>query len=175
MRAMRWPIGKAMVALAASPLLIGGVGQRSNFDSRLLAAHNRERAVMAVPPLQWDADLAEGAADWARHLSRTGRFEHSPDDPRREPIGENIWGGTPRAYLPESMVGLWVAEKSQFKPGTFPNNSRSGRLEDVTHYTQLVWKRTTHVGCGASAVGKEEILVCRYRTAGNVYGQAVLS
>lgn len=174
---MRVPLrstGRLLLMVAASPLLIGSLGPRTSFDDRLLAAHNRERLAMAVPPLQWDPELAQGAARWADHLSRSGRFEHSPDDPQAEPVGENIWGGTPRAYMPESMVGLWIAEKEHFRPGTFPNNSRSGRLEDVTHYTQLIWRRTTHVGCASSSAGAEEVMVCRYRTAGNVYGQAVL-
>jgi hypothetical protein len=166
--------GRLVVVAAVSPLLIGSVGLRTQFEDRLLAAHNRERSAMSVPMLRWDPELARGASSWAAHLSRSGKFEHSPDDPRREPVGENIWGGTPKAFAPESMVGLWIAEKRQFKAGTFPNNSRSGRLEDVTHYTQLIWRRTTHVGCAGSDVGNEEVVVCRYRTAGNVYGQDVL-
>jgi hypothetical protein len=104
-----------VVVAAASPLLIGSVGLRTQFEDRLLAAHNRERYAMSVPMLQWDPKLARGASTWAAHLSRSGKFEHSPDDPRREPVGENIWGGTPKAYAPESMVGLWIAEKRQFK------------------------------------------------------------
>lgn len=174
MRKRRHSLGRLLLVAAASPLLIGSVGLRTNFEGRLLAAQNRERSAMAVPPLQWDAELARGAADWADHLSRTGKFEHSPDDPQQGPLGENLWGGTPNAYLPESMVGLWIAEKRHFKAGTFPHNSRSGRMEDVTHYTQLIWRKTTHVGCAASIIGPEEVIVCRYRTAGNIYGQAVL-
>jgi len=164
---------RMLVLAAAMPALIGSTGWRTGFDQRVLAAQNRERAVMAVPPLQWDPVLAQGAEDWARHLSRSGRFEHSPNDPTAAPEGENIWGGTPGYYAPEDMVGLWVAEKAHFKPGVFPATSRSGRVEDVSHYTQLVWARTTHVGCGVNSEGGEEILVCRYRTAGNVIGEKV--
>jgi uncharacterized protein YkwD len=174
MRAQQRSFVRLILLACASPLLIGSLGPRTNFDDRLLAAHNRERLSVAVPPLQWDARLAAGAGEWADHLSRSGKFEHSPDLPGQEPEGENIWGGTPQRYLPESMVGLWIAEKRFYKPGTFPANSRSGRLQDVTHYTQVIWRRTTHVGCGARISGSEEILVCRYRTAGNIYGQAVL-
>lgn len=160
--------------LAATPLLIGSLGPRTNFNERLLAAQNRERAMVQVPPLAWDEDLAKGAGQWAKHLSRTGRFEHSPDAPGAEPQGENIWGGTPGYYLPENMVGLWAAEKRAFAPGIFPYASRTRRVEDVSHYTQLIWRRTTHVGCATSAAGAEEILVCRYRTAGNVIGEEIL-
>jgi len=171
----RFPVlPRLALLLAASPLLIGSLGPRTNFNDRLLAAQNRERALMQVPPLAWDDNLERGAAQWADHLSRTGRFEHSPDAPGAEPQGENIWGGTPGYYLPENMVGLWVAEKKAFRAGIFPYASTTRRVEDVSHYTQLIWRRTTHVGCASSAAGAEEILVCRYRTAGNVLGQEIL-
>jgi hypothetical protein len=129
---------------------------------------------MGVPPLRWDDELAAGARVWARHLSRTGTFRHSPDPPGAEPEGENIWGGTPGYYLPENMVGLWIAEKRHFKPGLFPFSSRTGRVEDVSHYTQLIWRQSRKVGCAVSAAGAEEILVCRYSSAGNVVGQKIL-
>lgn len=167
------PLLRALVMLAAAPLLVGSLGFRTNFDERVLTAHNRERDAVGVGALQWDADLATGAREWATYLSHTGKFQHSPDEPGiRE--GENIWGGTPGHYLPEAMIGLWIAEKKFFKPGLFPATSRSGRVEDVSHYTQLVWRSTTHVGCGVSSSGAEEVLVCRYRTAGNIVGQSVL-
>jgi hypothetical protein len=167
-------VSRLALLLAATPLLIGSLGPRTNFNERLLAAQNRERALMAVPPLAWDDGLAKGAAEWADHLSRSGRFEHSPDNPTAAPEGENIWGGTPGYYLPENMVGLWTAEKRQFRPGVFPDASATRHVEDVSHYTQMVWRRTTHVGCATSSAGAEEILVCRYSTAGNVIGEKVL-
>lgn len=174
MRIRRGVVTRLFLLMSTMPFFVGSTGLRSNFNERILAAQNREREKMAVPPLQWDEKLAAGAADWAHHLSATGRFEHSPDTNDVDPEGENIWGGTPGYYLPENMVGLWVAEKKNFKPGIFPANSRSGQVEDVSHYTQLVWRRTTHVGCALSAAGAEEILVCRYSSSGNVIGQHVL-
>lgn len=154
----------------AAPLLMGALGPRQNFDARILAAHNRERYSIGVPPLQWDPALAAEAEQWAQQLARTGKFEHSPDDPRR-PEGENLWAGTAGYYPPESMVDLWVGEKRDFKPGVFPNNSRSGDVESVGHYTQLIWARTTDVGCGLASGGSEDILVCRYKQAGNIMGE----
>ncbi len=164
---------RALLLMAAAPVVTGSLGPRTNFDERVLAAHNRERSKLAVAPLDWDAELAADAARWARHLSTSGRFEHSPDEPGAEPRGENIWGGTAGRYQPETMVGLWIQEKQQYRAGTFPNNSRSGRVEDVSHYTQLIWARTRRVGCAINAEGEEEILVCRYSSAGNVPGQPV--
>jgi hypothetical protein len=161
----------AIVIAAASPLLISGTTFRADFNDRLLAAHNAERAAVGVPPLKWNDELAADARQWAKELAASGRFEHSADDPNKPVEGENLWAGTPRAFSPEDMVGLWAAERKDYRPGVFPNNSRSGNVEDVGHYTQLIWRSSGEVGC-ASAVGShEEVLVCRYSDAGNVYGE----
>jgi hypothetical protein len=106
---------------------------------------------------------------------RLGRFEHSPanhDDPDVQ--GENLWGGTPGAFGPEDMVGYWIAEKRDYKPGIFPAVSRSGRLENVGHYTQVIWRDTARVGCAIASGPREEVLVCRYSEGGNVIGRAVI-
>ena len=165
-------ITAALALVCLSPALQGGLGARQNFEERLLAAHNRERNLIGVAALSWDPALARSARDWARYLARTGKFEHSPDDPWwAEPQGENLWAGTVDYYQPESMVGLWAAEKRNFKSGVFPNNSRTGRVESVGHYTQLIWGKTGAVGCALERGREEDVLVCRYTQAGNVVGE----
>ena len=160
----------SVALLLCSPLLMGGTVARADFNARLLTAQNAQRAAMHVPPMVWNDALAKDARVWARELAATGRFEHSPDDAAEEPQGENLWAGTPRAFSPEAMVALWSAERRDYRPGVFPNNSRSGDIENVGHYTQMIWRSTHQVGC-ATAVGRsEEFLVCRYSDAGNVYG-----
>lgn len=154
------------------PLVTGSIDHRGSFDDRLLAAHNRERALLGIPPLRWNAQLAVGAQQWSDHLARTGTFAHSPDGPDTVPLGENIWGGTPDRFEPEQMVGLWLREKQHFRPGRFPDNSRTSDVTDVAHYTQLVWRDTREVGCALSR-GDEAILVCRYSKPGNIMGQSV--
>ena len=162
--------GRILVVLL-TPLLLGAMGPRANFESRLLAAHNRERTALGVPPLQWDEHLATGARLWADHLATEELFQHSPDQAGKQPIGENIWGGTPGRFSPERMVGLWIAEKDKFKEGVFPASSTTGRVEDVSHYTQVVWRDSRRVGCAISSGSREEILVCRYSRAGNIIGK----
>jgi len=71
----------------------------------------------------------------------------------------------------EAMVALWGSEKVDYRPGIFPNNSRSGDVERVGHYTQLIWRSSRRVGCAAAVGQDEEFLVCRYSEAGNVMGQ----
>jgi hypothetical protein len=159
----------AALALAA-PLLTGATGRLTSLEARLLAAHNRERSAAGIAPLAWDAELAAEAASWGGQLAAAGAFEHediSDDDPQ----GENLWAGTSGAYAPEEMVEGWIEEKKYFRPGRFPDNSATGDYADVGHYTQLMWRDTDRVGCALAAGAEEEVLVCRYRTAGNVVGE----
>lgn len=164
-------IAGRVALLLAAPILLGSLGPRDRFEERLLAAHNRERVAAGLAPLRWNPQLANAAGGWARQLAASGRFEHSPDEPHSRPQGENLWAGTAGYFQPEAMVGLWIAEKRNFKPGTFPDNSRTGRVEAVSHYTQLMWRRTDQVGCAIRRGRAEEVLVCRYSEAGNVLGE----
>jgi uncharacterized protein YkwD len=164
-------IGAAALLAVLSVPLVGSTGLDNAFDSRLLAAHNRERTAAGIQPLAWNRDLAADAAEWAATLADMNDLEHAEDEDENNPQGENLWLGTRAAYSPEEMVGMWIAEKSAFKPGVFPNNSRTGNLEDVGHYTQLMWRDTAQVGCAKSGNEENEVLVCRYSTAGNVIGE----
>jgi uncharacterized protein YkwD len=151
---------------------MGGVDLTVNREARLLAAHNRERDAFGIPLLRWDTQLEASAARWGQHLKKVGKLVHyetEPDD--EDPEGENLWAGTRGYYSPEAMVGLWVEEKKHFKPGRFPNNSRTGRVDDIGHYTQLMWRSTTHVGCAVTQNSREDFLVCRYSEGGNVLGE----
>jgi uncharacterized protein YkwD len=161
------------VALAAcSPLLMGASSLSSGFETRILAAHNRERASLDIAPLHWNAELAADAQKWANHLAATGAFKHAPER-IDEPQGENLWAGTRNAFVVESRVGAWIREKSHFKQGVFPHNSTTGDVEDVGHYTQLIWRDTHKVGCAQATGTREDFLVCRYSSAGNYIGERV--
>jgi hypothetical protein len=162
----------AVALLVSSPFSIGATGLTTNLEQRLLAAHNRERGELGVPHLAWDQSLARSAGRWAEQLGRQGEFGHAPAAERDGGSqGENLWAGTRASFTPEAMVNGWIEEKRYFKPGPFPNNSKTGQVTDVGHYTQLVWSRSTRVGCAVAQSRVEDILVCRYSAAGNVHGQ----
>lgn len=158
------------ILASAAPFLLSAQGMRTNFDSRLLASHNRERIAMGLAPMEWDQRLASDAQVWADKLASSGEFYHSPDQPGKPLEGENLWSGTRGAYTPEDMVGLWLAEKRYFRPGRFPQNSTTGNVLDVAHYTQLIWHNTYRVGCAVARGEKDDVLVCRYSTYGNIIG-----
>ncbi len=140
----------------------------SEDESRLLEAHNRERARLGATSLIWSQALEAEARDWAVELIDSGRFAH---DPRPHGHGENLWmGWGDRFFTPENMVGDWIAERRDYRPGVFPNVSRTGDWVAVGHYTQLIWGGTTHVGCAVERRGDRALLACRYSPPGNIDG-----
>lgn len=130
----------------------------------VLAAHNRYRAALSLPPLRWSGQLAEAAQRWAGHLAALGRLEHSGP-------GENLAMGTAGAYAPAQLVELWGNERRFFTPGAFPAVSSTGNWVDVGHFTQMVWRRTTALGCGLARGRGQDVLVCHYGPPGNVMGE----
>jgi uncharacterized protein YkwD len=141
----------------------------------IVAAHNVYRSDPAIntPPLQWSSDLATGAQSWADHLASTSTFEHSGTPG----VGENIAQGSTGSFTPAQMVDFWgktainvSSEQQNFQPGTFPNTSTTGNWSDAGHYTQVIWRTTTSVGCGIASDGTNDYLVCQYSPAGNIEG-----
>jgi hypothetical protein len=159
----------AASSVSAQPVSASFAAQ---FPARVLAAHNTERARAGVPRLVWDNVLGSAAADYARQMALSGRFEHSNRSQRRG-TGENLWMGTHGAFSVEAMIGGWASEKGWFRPGTFPNVSSTGNWEDVGHYTQMIWPTTGSVGCALASTPRVDYLVCRYAGAGNIDGRPV--
>jgi hypothetical protein len=138
------------------------------FVTSILQEHNSIRSDLQLPPMVWSEDLAKDALAWARHLATIDQGQHDPSSRGKE--GENIWWGTTGAFSYGQMVGFWGGEKKMFKYGVFPD-CKTNRSAVVGHYTQIVWKNTTSVGCALASNGKTDYLVCRYSPPGNVEGE----
>jgi hypothetical protein len=142
----------------------------NEWSQRLLNEHNRERDRTGVPRLVWNNRLAGEAQAWADELSRDGWLQHAPDDSTRG-AGENLWMGSAGYFAPETIIDSFNEERSYYRPGTFPDVSRTGNWEDVGHYTQIVWRDTRQVGCAMARGARFDFLVCRYWPAGNWVGE----
>src|SRR6476661_9783035 len=73
--AARDPLGP----LPPAPKFSGATGELAQ---GILAAHNRERAAVGSPPLEWDPGLAASAASYGPVLARLHQLVHSPRDSR---------------------------------------------------------------------------------------------
>jgi len=137
-----------------------------------MVAHNAVRDDKRLPRLAWNARLAADAATWARTIATDGNMRHSPQDGRADQ-GENLWMGTAGAYSLEHMMKRFTDEKSDFRPGVFPDVSATRDWRDVAHYTQMIWPETREVGCALVTANGRDALVCRYFPTGNIIGQRI--
>ena len=162
--------------MSASPLAIAQTHANSSLASdttaqTLLNQHNQYRTEVNVPLLVWSDALASDAQQWANTLAdQGGNLQHSEN---RNGQGENLWAGTAGAFSYEQMIDGWGEEQQYFRSGTFPHVSSTGNWADVGHYTQMIWRDTTKVGCAIATGGGNDILVCRYSPPGNYQGRSV--
>jgi pathogenesis-related protein 1 len=127
--------------------------------------HNAARADVGVEPLTWAPKLGAFAQEWANALAGKGDLDHRANDAYGENLGIN--------QTPQAAVESWLGEKAGYQRGTVVT---ADNTDAVGHYTQMVWKATTTVGCGKAVMkrGAYEgfvVLVCNYSPAGNVTGQ----
>ncbi len=140
---------------------------------KILDAHNAYRKVLGLPLLTWSADLANYAQKWVNELStnRNCQMLHRPYDennPWNLVHGENIFSGS-SGYTVLDAVEAWGSEKKDFNPVTKTCN---GEWYKCGHYTQMVWKNTTQVGCATvTCANGDMIVVCNYNPGGNVIGE----
>lgn len=163
--------GLAALAITAATALSASEPQ-NRFAAELLDAHNEAREETGAPKLKWSQRLARDAEKWAVTLAKEGRMRHASVD-ERGGAGENLWMGSAGSYSATFMVRAFAEEKRHFRPGKFPDISRTGNWRDVGHYTQVVWRGTQEVGCAVVRNSRDDFLVCRYWPAGNIYGQEV--
>ncbi len=141
----------------------------------MLDGHNAERAALGLPPLVWDEALAGEAAHYAAAMAASGAFRHSARNERATPSGENLWAGPRGLHDYGAMLGTFLEERPLLRPGArLPDLSRSGRWQDVGHYSQLIWRATRRLGCALAEGRDKDYLVCRYVPAGNIFGRGPL-
>lgn len=134
----------------------------------LVDAHNTARTAVGAPPLAWNAALATYAQNHLKTLVPACALAHSGGA-----HGENLASWTGAAPVTQA-VALWAAEKSQYQGAGGPYQ---GPSDGAGHYTQVVWRATTTVGCARTTCtknGMSWVLVsCNYAPRGNVLGQPV--
>jgi uncharacterized protein YkwD len=153
---------EASASAPAEPVAMGGgASATKTIAERFVAAHNAVRAKHCAAPLTWSPKLAAVAQKWADTLRDKGcAFGHSGGQ-----YGENLAAGTEGVLDPEATVKMWYDEIAKYR---FPDG---GFSMETGHFTQVIWRGTTQVGCGHSQCKGNDIWVCNYDPAGNWDGQ----
>ncbi|KAI0751021.1 CAP domain-containing protein [Daedaleopsis nitida] len=128
-----------------------------------LDQHNLVRGSVGASSLKWSDDLQEKAQKYAEQC----QLKHS--DGALGPVGENLAAAT-GSFSASEAVQLFTQDESDY----FSNNDFT-----FSHFTQVVWKSTTQVGCGVALCdglfpdqkSAATYHVCLYDPVGNVVGQ----
>jgi glioma pathogenesis-related protein 2 len=137
----------------------------------ILTEHNAYRSRHHSPMLTASSSLDKSAQDWANHLAIEKIFEHSDN----LQVGENIYVSYDQRFstsaktLAKDVVKLWYGEVVNY------NYTKPGFSDNTGHFTQVIWKNSLKLGCGAARgtvflQGKEVrafYTVCQYSPAGN--------
>ncbi|KHC68867.1 hypothetical protein MGE_00694 [Candida albicans P75010] len=129
--------------------------QLSSFSRQILEAHNIKRASHGVNPLTWSNELYNYANKVASSYDCSGNLRHTSG-----PYGENLALGYSSGA---NAVSAWYSEGFNF-----------GGAGKLNHFTQVVWKSTTQLGCAykdCRAKGWGLYIICNYQKPGNIIGQ----
>ena len=135
------------VSPESKPAAKAGSGSRmSARDIQAITAyHDKVRADVGVGPMKWSPALAAYAQEWTDHLAATTcQMAHRTE--RR--YGENLFQGTAGYYTAVDAAKGWESEKQDYHGGVLT----ASNWHPAGHYTQMVWRDTTSVGCGEAAL-----------------------
>lgn len=128
----------------------------------ILQAHNSYRAIHGVSPLSLDQGALNQATKWANYLAQNNLFDHSTGSG----YGENLFKSWGASYTEQQVTESWYSE---IKDYNWANPGFSGA---TGHFTQVVWKSSTGLGCGRAGNSQNgEVTVCNYSPPGNYLGQ----
>jgi pathogenesis-related protein 1 len=129
----------------------------------------------ALSPFSWSVGAATVAQDYAAQCV----YGHNAN---RGPFGENIYAAgattTPVTVTGTDVVSDWAGEAANY---TYSTNSCAAG-QSCGHYTQLVWRNTTAVGCAVQQCTTNSpfgpsfpdwaFAVCDFSPPGNFNGES---
>jgi pathogenesis-related protein 1 len=153
----------------------------------IVEQHNAVRAkVMSatpLPPVTWDPEIAKYAQEWTDMTCMSPMHRMGPSL-NGKPMGENLYasGGSIADTQPgKHAVDGWAGEVACYTFGSFLRNDKCDmqcttqmNSDGCGHYTQVVWRNSTRIGCGVSTCGSGRIMqnevICNYAPVGNIVG-----
>jgi hypothetical protein len=175
----------AVLSFAISTMLVAGPARADEVNAEAaVAAHNEWRARDGVADIRWSPALQRKAQQWANNLrdTRDCGLEHGSTGEnlftagplqtanRRDEQGNWIWQNSLQEVTVKDVVDAWGDEKQWYDPENNACNAPPG--QSCGHYTQVVWRASTEVGCARAVCDDfSQVWVCNYSPAGNVTGE----
>jgi len=163
--------GKKKEGFFAGPKFCRGDSTNiSTFEKGALDVHNSLRAKHGSDPLILDKQLSAKAEYWAKQLlagkvPKDKKYPHSYSG-----TGENVWSGTGFKCNDDSGKGATRSWYSEIENVDFEKMKPKAPGKKTGHFTQVVWKATTHFGIGYATNEKACFIVAQYLPPGNVFG-----
>lgn len=150
----------AASSTAAAP--INSSSSTASSDSQtFLDLHNEFRTLYDADAVTWNDTLASYASEAASSC----KFAHTGG-----PYGENLASGVGGGYNITIGFNSWTNEASDYDSSN----------PQPSHFTQVVWKSTTQIGCAVTSCadgtlftgyGADSVyIICEYYPPGNVIG-----
>ncbi|KAJ5365765.1 hypothetical protein N7517_008651 [Penicillium concentricum] len=148
----------------------------NSYQESVLHYHNIHRSDHSSPALTWSTDLEKAANTLA------SRCEYGHDtsiESASGSYGQNIAYGYDKADVGEKIISdmMYTREAPNFASLYGQANPDMSNFEVWGHFTQIVWKATTEVGCATVTCadlknigGEGAYTVCNYGSPGNVGG-----
>ncbi|KAM3413774.1 hypothetical protein BST61_g10458 [Cercospora zeina] len=177
---MHFLAAAAVMTTAVSAMPAPVETRQLNYADRCVFHHNIHRSNHSAPMLTWDADLAAAAST----VAESCKYEHNIE-PGGGGYGQNIAAGVPANNVSAVITDMWYNSEVTKYPA-FGRNPTEAEMEGFSvwgHFTQLVWKNSTLLGCATSDCSTRGGLqntgggvmpyftVCNYKTVGNYAGQ----
>merc|ERR1712032_1103112 len=144
----------------------------SDLAKEWLREHNKYRCRHGVPPVVWDQEIADGSQAWAERFKDGSRFFHDESYQLTPPQGENgawwsamMWNDGRREQSPDATVANavknWYDEVANCE---WPGCTNNPAPLMVGHFTALIWKGMTTIGCSDLVLQDNSgtQVVCRY-------------
>ena len=138
----------------------------NNFQEEALRAHNDYRRKHHSPNLTLNNDLNRIAQNYANKIAKEYSLQHSNNEYKGEPLGENIYMVNGMKPTGRDMTKSWYDEINKY------NFNSKQFIKGTGHFTQIVWKNSKQVGFGiAQAPDGSYFCVANYYPCGNFLGE----
>ncbi|KXS98711.1 hypothetical protein AC578_10490 [Pseudocercospora eumusae] len=149
----------------------------SGYNDLVVYHHNLHRANHSCPDIEWSDDLYSSALE----IAQSCVYAHNTEV-QGGGYGQNIAAGVEPANISAIITDLFYNGEEPYFASEYGKDSPDmTNFEKWGHFSQIVWKGTTHVACathhcpgGLANVGSAVspyFTVCNYKNPGNYAGE----